>query len=1758
MISLCERIAQLISELQIDDISISLAANQIKESFSQYQSLFPNDSELSIIETSFNNILNNPINFQTQDQVISFQKDCLDIFNTINIFSKSMIKQTNDDIKSLERKLFKLSFIPTETPHTQILPVYQLHDQFLTITAPRINFKKSHKSGKSTILPFFLVIRSFLEKVTHPFIVITQSSFTIVNEKIRQFSDIFGDMVILTADENEFEKMYEKIPDKPVIALFTPRTLIKVLNRSNELKFDLIKSTRFVLNNLSERSFDNDVLVSLLSQQIKKSSFPLQLLLTSAELDSRVINAFEQLESFEVPDSQRFPISEVTKESATLDDIDNVTCESVSNIIQEMTNDSFPRGNILIVTSSEKRVENVASIVSDEIEKKLGSLKTRVRLLKGIENYLVSRTLFYEHLDDILLHDDYSDQIVYILIIKNEKKNHLNDEFIEICSKPISKHDNIIKIVVSESDSSLEIDNLAALVDCGICFQKQFDSKIGLNKIEEGPISIQTQIERKSCIGKNRPGLYVFIKLSGKQLTENKSTSIELDDITSNILGLRKIGVQFEDISENLPKPGISSDSLNKYMSELSNLGAIDDDKKLTNIGSHFASFSSMSPLLSSSIVKTSLRFSENKAIASIVGVFSYLIFTTNDLYVDPTNESFCRNFNEESDVITLMNTFLEVMSFKSDIKSHFHSSGFHVKNSMKLIEKVEQIASIIYNENKSNLWDDIKEFCLSNDMMSFVQSILLEIEKVMPDWILCRIFEYSTIFNVLNDYLFVYKGEKTPLIKMKRRPGAKGFAAPGSSYILQLNLTSEGEYFGSIIHRDLACEETCHPMIIEAPLSLNNIFIPSLIESYIGKNCENFIPFQESSIFNEGQINNGFICYPQKFLDKTILSFVPIDLNDEKATLAITEASSKIEKIVSFVPRTLLVKDDSIKAISAITSCGSNNFTTKVFFYTDLKPNVYQIDKATIDYMANHIEEMKSIDGNLVVAMTGENFTFYDRKTNKLPSTFPEASSVFGLNEKPFLSHLVVISDKDIPNSRKLSWVDKSIHVIYTNYDHFIHAANNVFKDAIVVDHEYEMIYAMMPNAKIRVNQAVYGRIYQVFNYYSSNCIRDGNLMKDIDFTEFNFSGVFKSGSLKEDVIAFNQLKKSHPDLDVLSIKSQIPREVHDLMYEKSQVNRDLDDVYSRLKNARDRKELRKTKSQLQTNVKRIEKSIHDLTSPILQRFNLTDDEFNKIYKIQSPMNLLEIEDLFVFPSHMEATVEYGNLHRTIDNMNQYKRGLIIDHVPLCDITVNHLTTSSLKSSEFENYVFDVCDRFGGIVRDVSDYQRIDNNRLFCGCIQITIFTCEFTLPLVLELAKVIGPYGGVPLPIPSTIIPSILANRAEVQKSIMNWVQRNGLRLNSYRNVLVGSFSELEKAKKFLNEKENQPKIPFKTYSIPDGIEIIKVFEAISDLNKNFDSKLSCILDIPSRTLFIPQELDETKVQSFIEENFPRTENKSDILYDHFLCCGEHNAASSRAKIPFFNGDGTFSMRTFCVSCAYEMFRLEIERFFNEDRRLDMKTLSENISPIRPIQFFNQTVSDSIFSIPLGQFLTSIVQEPIMRPLVFAWFSALVSQSFRGSPRLDYCPNHPSILVRNSGQLIRCPMIGCQLSLCQQCHRWHKNGECKIVRPSKQGQRTCPNCKRAVTKLDSCNNIGCKCGKFFCFFCGKGPENTREAVFQHMAKDHGDCFADPPDYKKFCLNVDVSDEELEDFYQKCPNMRPPTKRTAGISAVLSLLKKA
>ena len=211
-----------------------------------------------------------------------------------------------------------------------------------------------------------------------------------------------------------------------------------------------------------------------------------------------------------------------------------------------------------------------------------------------------------------------------------------------------------------------------------------------------------------------------------------------------------------------------------------------------------------------------------------------------------------------------------------------------------------------------------------------------------------------------------------------------------------------------------------------------------------------------------------------------------------------------------------------------------------------------------------------------------------------------------------------------------------------------------------------------------------------------------------------------------------------------------------------------------------------------------------------------------------------------------------------------------------------------------------------------------------------------------------------------------------------------------------------------------------------------------------------------------------------------------------------------------------------------------------FNDDNDTTfMNKIYENMNYIGPITLFNSPEGKIV---PIGQLVWSFIADSDIAMPARTYITALALQTLKKSPCVTCCPQHQSILFRRPppNSLIKCIISGCKYILCPDCNKWHEVGTCPEKTPVPLGCRVCPYCHAIIEKSQACNHLACNCGKHFCYYCGAGPWDTSSPCYDHLSKEHSNCFNDPPDYLKFIKHdTSITDQQLEDFYSKYPQFR-------------------
>lgn len=150
------------------------------------------------------------------------------------------------------------------------------------------------------------------------------------------------------------------------------------------------------------------------------------------------------------------------------------------------------------------------------------------------------------------------------------------------------------KIVVATNvaETSLTIDGVVFVIDCGFSKQKVFNPKLRVESLLVTPISQASSRQRCGRAGRTKPGkcFRLYTKKSfDTVLQPNTYPEILRCNLGSIVLHMKKIGVD-DLVNFDFVEPP-APESLMRALELLNYLGALDDDGNLTPLGSHLSEF---------------------------------------------------------------------------------------------------------------------------------------------------------------------------------------------------------------------------------------------------------------------------------------------------------------------------------------------------------------------------------------------------------------------------------------------------------------------------------------------------------------------------------------------------------------------------------------------------------------------------------------------------------------------------------------------------------------------------------------------------------------------------------------------------------------------------------------------------------------------------------------------------------------------------------------------------------------------------------------------------------------------------------------------------------------------------------------------------------------------------------------------------------------------------------------------------------------
>ena len=178
-----------------------------------------------------------------------------------------------------------------------------------------------------------------------------------------------------------------------------------------------------------------------------------------------------------------------------------------------------------------------------------------------------------------------------------------------------------------------------------------------------------------------------------------------------------------------------------------------------------------------------------------------------------------------------------------------------------------------------------------------------------------------------------------------------------------------------------------------------------------------------------------------------------------------------------------------------------------------------------------------------------------------------------------------------------------------------------------------------------------------------------------------------------------------------------------------------------------------------------------------------------------------------------------------------------------------------------------------------------------------------------------------------------------------------------------------------------------------IPKEKDLSKIELIINRINastfKN-SHQLQWILDKSLRIIYAPKN----------DHRCLKINKNEEFVYDYLLLC-EEKAIISKYPMPLYQKNDSARVSNFCVTCAYDLFATEVQRFFDQKSdKPKMNLLQENVMPVKFIEMLPDLGNDPFWpEIPLGQMLWCLTSEPLLNSVVKTWFTAVVFYALHSS---------------------------------------------------------------------------------------------------------------------------------------------------------------
>jgi pre-mRNA-splicing factor ATP-dependent RNA helicase DHX16 len=454
-------------------------------------------------------------------------------------------------------------------------------------------------------------------------------------------SRVAHEMNIKVGNEVGYSIRFEdNTSDKTIIKYMTDGVLLREFLTEPDLKGYSV----LIIDEAHERTLHTDVLFGLI-KDVAKYRKDLKILISSATLDAEKFrDYFDSAPIFKIP-GRRYNVDIFYTKQPEADYIEAAVLTALQIHVNQ------PKGDILIFLTGQ-----------EEIELAHEALLTRTRGL-GTK------------IGELIINDIYS---------------ALPSELQAKIFEPTPEGARKVILATNIAETSLTIDGIVYVIDCGFCKQNSFNPKTGMENLAVTPISKASANQRAGRAGRVGPGkcfrLYTAWSFQHELDTDN-IPEIQRTNLTSVVLMLKSLGINdlihFDFID---PPP---AENLIRALEQLYALGALNNDGDLTKLGRRMAEFP-VDPCLAKAVISSQQYKCVDQVITicSMLSVGSSIFYRPKEkqVHADNSKNSFVRPGGDHFTLLTVFNIWKDC-----NYSSHWCYENFIQARSMRRARDIKE-----------------------------------------------------------------------------------------------------------------------------------------------------------------------------------------------------------------------------------------------------------------------------------------------------------------------------------------------------------------------------------------------------------------------------------------------------------------------------------------------------------------------------------------------------------------------------------------------------------------------------------------------------------------------------------------------------------------------------------------------------------------------------------------------------------------------------------------------------------------------------------------------------------------------------------------------------------------------------------------------------------------------------------------------------------------------------------------------------------